>query len=83
MQIPTDHYYTNNEFLNNRCLREMWTPQFGDPSPHIPSDMGTRGGAISLGIWGLGVPRTLVIWGAFSDLGTPKVYVTYTIGKDM
>ena len=26
-----------------RCLREMGTPQFGDPSPHIPSDMGTGG----------------------------------------
>ena len=26
-----------------RCLREMGTPQFGDPGPHIPSDMGTGG----------------------------------------
>ena len=24
---------------HGRCLREMGTPQFGDPKPHIPSDM--------------------------------------------
>ena len=53
-----------------RCPREMGTPQFGDPRPHIPSDMGTGGGSISLGIWGPGVPRTLVIWGSVGDLGT-------------
>ena len=49
---------------------------------HITRNMGT-GGAISLGIWGPGVPITPVIWGAFSDLGTPKVCVAYVIGKDM
>ena len=44
---------------------------------------GGGGGAISLGMWGPGVPRTLVIWGPFSDLGTPKVCVLYSIQKDM
>ena len=61
----------------------MGTPQNGDPGPHIPSDMGTGGGPISLGMWGPGVPRTLVIWGPFNDLGTPKVCVLYSIQKDM
>ena len=73
--------YSSHATLLDRCPREMGTPQFGDPSPHIPSDMGT--GGISLGIWGPGVPRTLVIWGSFSDLGTPNFYVQYPTGKDM
>ena len=56
--------------------------QFGDPGPHIPSDMGT-GGTISLEIWGPGIPRTLVIWRFFGNLGTPKVCVLYATGEDM
>ena len=37
-----------------RCPREMGTPQFGDPRPHIPSDMGTGGEHITrdMGPWG-------------------------------
>ena len=29
----------------------MGTPQFGDPGPHIPSDMGTGGGHITRDMW--------------------------------
>ena len=38
----------------DRCLREMGTPQNGDPGPHIPSDMGTGGPHITrdVGLWG-------------------------------
>ena len=37
-----------------RCPREMGTPQFGDPGPHIPSDMGTPSPHITrdMGAWG-------------------------------
>ena len=37
----------------NRYPREMGTPQFGDPGPHIPSDMGTPGPHITrdMGPW--------------------------------
>ena len=37
-----------------RCPHEMGTPQFGDPGPHIPSDMGTPGPHIpsDMGAWG-------------------------------
>ena len=37
-----------------RCLREMGTPQNGDPGPHIPSDMGAGGPHITrdVGPWG-------------------------------
>ena len=37
-----------------RCLREMGTPQYGDPGPHIPSDMGTGEPHITrdVGPWG-------------------------------
>ena len=31
----------------HRCLREMGTPKFRDPDPHIPSDVGTGGGGPS------------------------------------
>ena len=57
----------------------MGPPKLGTPSLHIPSDMetvglggggGGGGGGISLGIWGPGIPRTLVIWGSFDGLGT-------------
>ena len=48
-----------------RCPREMGTPQFGDPGPHIPSDMGTPGPHITrdMGLWGpqnsgdMGIPQ--------------------------
>ena len=38
----------------SRCLREMGTPQYGDPGPHIPSDMGTGEPHITrdVGPWG-------------------------------
>ena len=37
-----------------RCLREMGTPLYGDPGPHIPSDMGTGEPHITrdVGPWG-------------------------------
>ena len=51
--------------FSDRCPREMGTPQFGDPSPHIPSDMGTPGPHITrdMGPWGpqnsgdMGIPQ--------------------------
>ena len=53
------------ERCKSRCPREMGTPQFGDPSPHIPSDMGTPGPHITrnIGPWGpqnsgdMGIPQ--------------------------
>ena len=48
-----DHAYSNGKSIlsvstvknkfSYRCLREMRTHQFGDPGPHVPSDMGTGG----------------------------------------
>ena len=69
--------------ITGACLREMGTPNLRTLIPHIPSDMGTGGGHITRDMEPWGVPWTLVIWGFFSDLGTPKVCVVYTIGKDM
>ena len=58
------------------------TLNMGTPVP-VSLVIWGRGSPISLGLWGPGVPRTLVIWGPFSDLGTPKVCVLYSIRKDM
>ena len=43
-----------NSEHNDQCPREMGTPQFGDPGPHILSDMGTPGPHITrdMGAWG-------------------------------
>ena len=54
----------------------MGTPKFGDPGPHIPSDMGKVGNPYHyIGICSTWVPKTLETGGImpFGDLGTPKL----------
>ena len=44
----------------------------GIPGPHNSSDMGTEGPESS-SVIGTGGHETLVIWGSFSDIGTPTL----------